>query len=229
MSSPFEISRIHKNTATLTYDEFIRETLTSLGASQQAVDKWIPPPQSGIIPNAIIGVANAAHKDSLHLGERLCQQQLLPGKELSNLQSSLMTVLHDSLVWDRIPDTLTLPYTDKTKTVSLLGWCSDVLLESATRAFFGNRLLEIEPHLFENFYAFDTSSWKIHYGYPRILSRDLHTARAKIHSALTTYFKLPLEERPGAAWLIQSFEAKMKNLSIDETDIAAILIPVYWV
>jgi hypothetical protein len=221
MSSPQEISITHRSTATLTYDKFIRETLLSLGASREAVDTWIP-----LYDQAH---TNLLHKEFLHIGQRLCQQQLLAGKESETLQHVLLRRIEASLAWHKIPEKITLSSTPEKKTVSLLGWCREVLLESATHAFFGDRLLEIEPNLLKIFSIFDASSWKLHYGYPRFLSRELYAARDKIHTALVTYLKLPKEKRPDAAWLIHGFETEMRRLGIEEEDIAAVMVPVYWV
>lgn len=227
MTSPQEIFKIYKSTATLTYDVFIRETLMSLGTSLKAVDLWIPLPHTS--QNAANGTTKLLHKDFVHVGERLCQQQLLPGEKLEVLQHTFLISIQASLAWHKIPENSILSSTPDKKTVSLLSWCSEVLLSSATRIFFGPRLLEIEPGLLEAFSVFDANSWKLHYGYPRFLSRDLYAAKDKIHVALITYFKLRKEERPGASWLVHNFEAEMKRKGIEEKDIAAIFIAVYWV
>ena len=167
--------------------------------------------------------------DFTHVGERLCQRQLLPGEELAAIQEVFMNGIHESLLWGRITPLIVVCSTPVTKTISLLGWCREVLLESATRAFFGDRLLQIDPNLFHSFFKFDASSWKLNYGYPRALSKDMYAARDTIITALEIYFKLPKSERPGASFLINSFETEMRRLEIDDKDIAALVMPVYWV
>lgn len=229
MTSPEDISRIYKNTTELTFDTFIRETLISLGASSSAVNKWIPPRLTKDDTDVTHNGSSPLTSDFTHVGERLCQRQLLPGKDLDALQQVFMAGIHESLLWNRITRKIVLHSSPETKTVSLLGWCREVLLESATRAFFGDRLLQINPDLFRSFFLFDASSWKLNYGYPRVLSREMYAARDTIIEALTSYFKLPKTERPGAAYLIESFEIEMKLLDIGEKDIAALVMPVYWV
>ena len=47
--------------------------------------------------------------------------------------------------------------------------------------------------------------------------------------ALREYFMLPKEERKGEAWLVRNLEAEMRNVGIEEPDIAAFVMMIYWV
>jgi len=229
MTSPRDIAHVYRNTSELTFDTFIRQTLRSLGASSSAVDKWIPPRQTlGGIDNTTIGSVQLS-SDFTHVGEKLCQRQLLPGRELDTLQEVFMSGIQRSLIWEKITPKITLRSYPGLKTISLLSWCREVLLKSATRAFFGDELLEIEPNLFRSFFVFDASSWKLNYGYPRFLSKEMYAARDVIIDSLEAYFKLPKPNRRGMSYLISRFEVEMKRLEIVERDIAAMVMPVYWV
>ena len=229
MTSPEQIAKIYRNTTELTFDTFIRDTLMALGASPSAVDKWIPPRAAMDDLHHSTSVPDQLSSDFTHVGERLCQRQLLPGKELETLQKTFMEGIHDALLWNKVTPKITVQSFPDSRRISLLGWCREVLLEAATRAFFGDRLLHIDPNLFQSFFKFDSSSWKLNYGYPRILSQDMYAARDNIIAALETYFKLPSSERPGTSFLIDSFEKEMRQLDICDKDIAALVMPVYWV
>lgn len=206
----------------------MRDMLLRLGASAESIERWVP--SSGAkITSHLAGVSNSAHGDYGHLGERLCRQQLLPGKELDILQVSLLSRIHKSLQWDQMPEKIVKSFTQSTRTVSLLGWCQEVLLDSATWAFFDERLMQINPGLFESFYIFDELSWQLHFGYPRFMAKKMYTAKDRIIDALTAYFRLPKSERPNESWLIGSLEDEMRNLGIGDRDIAAIIMPLYWV
>lgn len=115
------------------------------------------------------------------------------------------------------------------RTVSLLQWTRDTLLDGATTAFFGNALLKIEPNLFESFSDFDDNSWKLTYRIPRPWSNDMYAAKQKAQNALATYFALPKEQRPGETWMVRTLETEMRGLGIESPDIAAFLMMVYWV
>lgn len=115
------------------------------------------------------------------------------------------------------------------RTVSLLAWTREVLLDGATRAFFGDRLIELEPRLVESFFFFDDNSWKFTYKIPRPWSNDMYAAKKTAQDALEAYFKLSKEQRPGATWLVQTLETEMKARGIGESDIAALLMMIFWV
>ena len=229
ISSPRNISNVYRNTVELTFDVFIRDLLRALGSSESAIDKWIPARLSN---NAISTPAESlAPKadDFTHLGEKLCQRQLHHGKEFDILQKAIVHGINDAVTWEKIKPEIVLQSTSEVRTLSLLGWCREVLLEIPTRVFFGDRLLSIEPDLIDAFSVFDTQSWKLHFGYPKFLAQELYAARDKINVALTFYFRLSPAERPDACFLISSLEVEMRKLSIGDEDIAAITMPLYWV
>ena len=233
MTSPRDISKAYKNTEALTFDNFMVSTIVRLGASRDAVQKWFPLRKQ---VEGVLGLhgrsekpAHPLHHEQCHLGENLCRQQLLPGEDLEVLQKVLMKDIQDLLHWEGIADHAVLSSSQDTKTVSLIRWSRDVLLQAATRAFFGDRLIEIDPTMFESFYTFDEQSWKLNYQFPKCLSRDMYAAKDRVIDALEIYFSLPFEERPGQSWLIGSLETEMRKLGIATRDIAAIVMPMYWV
>lgn len=228
MTSPQDISRIYKSTEALTFDDFMRGMLLRLGASSDAVRKWLP--NSGVNTKGHVpGSSDPLPQDYGHLGEQLCRKQLLPGQNLDKLQGVLINNIQQSLQWHKLSGNITLYYTQEVKTVSLLNWCRDVMLDGATRAFFDESLMQIDPKLFESFYVFDDLSWQLHFGYPRFMSRTMYAAKDRIIDALTVYFKQPQQERKGEAWLIRNLENEMRLIGIEDRDIAAIIMPLYWV
>ena len=139
-----------------------------------------------------------------------------------------MSNIRKAMTYDKLSDKIIVPSaTDgESRVVSLLGWVREVLLEAATRSFFGDKLLEIDPDLFQSFFDFDDNSWKLTYHLPHVFSREMYAAKQKACSALSKYFQLPAQERPGAAWLIQTLEGEMKHLGIQDSDIASFAIVV---
>lgn len=113
--------------------------------------------------------------------------------------------------------------------IGLVEWARDVLLESATRTFFGDRLIELEPDLFKNFIYFDNNSWLFTYQIPKPWSKEMLAAKDVVQKALETYFDLPRAERPGASWLIQTLKDEMRGVDIGSKDIAAMLNMIFWV
>ncbi|KAF2875750.1 cytochrome P450 [Massariosphaeria phaeospora] len=116
-----------------------------------------------------------------------------------------------------------------TREISLLKWSQHVLLEGATRSFFGDALLDLEPNLFESFFQFDDSSWKLPYRIPSILARDVKKAQAITEKALANYFDLPAERRSDASSLVHQVELFMRASRIQSNDIGVLVLMFYWV
>lgn len=260
VTSPSDISAIYKDTENLSFDPFMKEMLSRIGVSSAASEKWIPsPPDPGSNSNSSSSSAAAAawasggghqrqqddkgatkikpsvHEIS-HVGQKLCRQQLLPGKEFDLLSTKLIQDIEQSLQWHNISSVVTVVSSSTstktgtgTKRVSLLAWCREVLILSATRSFFSDRLLQIDPHLINSFYTFDAESWKAFFKFPPFLSRKMDAGKDRILDALTRYFSLPKVERKDESWLISNLEAEMIKAGInDVAEIASIVMPLYW-
>lgn len=228
MTSASDVSAVFKNIEQLTFDDYIEDMMLHFGASKAAVHTMFAAPEkadqtpTGLQPNPL-------HKSLIHLSESFYRQQLHPGKKLDILQDTFLGNIHNSLGWDSLPAKAIMSSRAEDRTGSLLAWTREVLLDGATRAFFGDRLVELEPKLFESFFYFDDNSWKLTYRIPRPWSNDMYAAKQTAQDAMEAYFKLPKEQRPGATWLVQTLETEMKARGIGESDIAALLMMIFWV
>ena len=228
ITSPQDVSAVYKNTVSLTFDDYIRDMMYQFGGSEYAVQKmWQDPSKDG--EGTKLLSPNPLHKNLARLGEDFYRQQLHPGTNLEYLQSQFMPNIHKSLSYENISENIIISSTTGEKTVSPLGWVREVLLDSATRSFFGDRLLEIEPNMFQSFFDFDDNSWKLTYHLPRVFAKEMYGAKQQATEALVKYFQMPKDERPGAAWLVRTLETEMRNLGIQEADIACFLMMIYWV
>ena len=113
--------------------------------------------------------------------------------------------------------------------ISLRGWCADVSLNAATRAFYGESLLQNQPDLFRKFFDFDDNSWMLMYRYPRFMTTSMYQAKDAAIDALTQYFATPRGSRLGEAWFVRTLEAEQRQLGIGDRDIATLNLMVYWV
>ena len=105
------------------------------------------------------------------------------------------------------------------------------MLDSATRAFFGDRILDIDPEFIRDLITFDDDNWMFCFKIPPLFStkaKNVYAANSKMVKALTKYFGLTLEKRPGAAWMLQTFETEMRALDIDNQQIASMIALMYW-
>ena len=57
----------------------------------------------------------------------------------------------------------------------------------------------------------------------------MHAVKSKLTKTLQRYLALPEEERPGAAYIVETMEATQRALGTSEEDIAKILCVVVFV
>lgn len=228
MTSSETASAVFKDTEHLTFDDYVRDMMLQFGATPEAVAKmWQVPTNDRLHTPGL--QPNPRSKSFVHLSEVLYRQQLHPGEKLNNLQHVLLSHIDKTLSWETDLKKVVISSTPIEKTVSLLEWTRQVLLDGATRAFFGSKLREIEPGLFETFFYFDDNSWKLTYKIPRYWSNDVYAAKQKAQDALRIYFELPKEQRCGEAWIIRTLETELRGLGVNEPDIAAIMMMIFWV
>ena len=88
--------------------------------------------------------------------------QLPHGEKLDVLQDTFLSNIDRSLNWDKLSGPMVISGSRKDeKVVSLFKWCGEVLVDSATRAFFGDSIYQIAPDLLPDLFTFDNESWKL--------------------------------------------------------------------
>lgn len=228
MTSSKDVSTVFKNTEQLTFDDYIKDLMLQFGTTPEVVDKmWQAPTNNNL--NSTNLQPNPRLKSFVHLSDSLYRQQLHPGEKLNTLQNIFLGNIYKSLTWETMLEKIIISSTANERSVSLLEWTRQVLLDGATRAFFGDKLLEIEPNLFASFFYFDDNSWKLTYKIPRYWSNDVYASKQRAQDALKEYFCLPKEQRSGEAWIIRTFETELRGLGVDEPNIAAVMMMIFWV
>jgi Cytochrome P450 len=230
ITSANDATLVLKNIENLTFDEYVRDMMLRFGTASAAVEAmWkhppdTEPPKSGLTPNPL-------HKCLAHLQESILKQQLLPGEKFQSLSDEFLGYISVAISWERMTPKAILsePTDSRYRIVGLLEWTKEVLLDSATRTFFGDGLLDIEPELFTNFVYFDDNSWLFTYKIPKPWSKGMMAAKDVVQKALHTYFDLPSHDRPGQSWLIRTLEDEMRGLDIESKDIAAMFNMIFWV
>ena len=222
-----DVAEVNKNVEQLTYNEYITDMMQAFGATSKGAKKMWEPGCS--VKAEDLKTPKDAQKPLVLLVEEQIRRQLLPGPLRDDLQAVLLQTICDSVNWENMAPKVVLSQSATDRKVSLLELTRGALLAGATRSFFGPALQELEPNMFSSFFAFDDLSWKLTYRVPRPFSNDMHAAKDVAQGALTKYFKMPIERRPGACWLVRTMEAEMKGQGIQESDIAAFVMMMYWV
>lgn len=204
--------------------------MVSSGLSSAAIAKmWLLPKDGFKAP-----IPNPDQKCLAQITRDFHALQLHPGHHQIMLSQRFLDLIDRSLSWDVLASASTIPeYIVSSKgacvELSLKKWCGDVLLNAATEAFFGKSLLAAAPDVFRSFFAFDDDSWMLLYNYPRFLARDMYRGKDASVDALTKYFELPKEFREDRAFFVRTLEQGLRDLDIDDRDIAKTFLMMYWV
>ena len=229
MTSLPDVAATYKNTTSLTFDGFVRDAMVGCGISSVAVEKLFLFPKDGF--NA--PVPNPEQKCLAQLTRDIHRQQSQPGEHQTILSQKFQDFIDESLSWKVLQAAPRPKYVaasgDTSVELSLKGWCADVLLNAATRAFFGESLLQVAPDLFRDFFLFDDNSWMLLYGYPRFLAQDMYRGKDAAVSALIKYFDQSPELRQDSAFFVRTLEKALKDLDIHEQDRACFFLMTYWV
>ena len=118
--------------------------------------------------------------------------------------------------------------TADTAFLSLSKWCAEVVINASQKAYFGDRLSEIDPNLAQTFIEFDTRSWQLLYHFPRLISEGMYAAKDRLINTLTAYFETPVREKADAAWVTQLLEREMRGLGFTDREMGTLMMLQYW-
>ena len=225
LTSPDDLSEVYRNTSTLTFDGLVRTIHKGVAnVSPEGFKTLWRTPAEGYEPLH----PNPMGKVLVHYGNDIQHAQLLPGQRLEDLTHSFLRLIQENMRWNHFRETSVLKSNADEKVVSLHHWCLEVLVDSATRAFFGEYLLELEPSLTQTFKAWDENSWMMTYQYPLFLAKAAVQPRDRLINALTQYFEAPQEKRKGEVYLVRELEDEQRHAGLSNSDSARIFMIIYW-
>ena len=216
ITNPQDMSLVYKSTESLAFDDFIQDLHVGFGMSAYGRETmW-----DDTAGKCLVHHANDIHHSQLH-----------PGEHLDDLTQKFLGQIERRLRPDMVfpgKDSRNSGTPEQAR-LSLYDLCSDVLVPAASVALFGEALLRTSPTLVGDFHFFDEDSWMLTCQYPRLLARKMHQAMERNTNALTKYFQLPLEDRPGACYYVKTFEALQREASMKNRDLAITIHLFYWV
>ena len=231
LTSPSDVTTAYKKTESLVFDKIVYEFSRTFGVSKDTMDKVSQNPgdEKTDVLSQSLRIENRQMKSLAQLNNDFWKQQLLPGENYGKLQSRFLKLMDESLGPE---STCRGPYVistgpDGTFQVSLLSWTQDVLLSAAMRAFFGEKLLDVDLDLPQHFLDFDYDNWKLWYKWPD--SKNMHLALRKVTVALEKWLAIPSAERAGASFIVETFEKSQKALGTSNEDLAKIFSMVLFV
>lgn len=189
ITSSEDVSTIFKSPKQFTFEVFVRNVSLLFGILPEVVDLMFRVPSEDDLSS--VPQASAHHeKHFIDRAHETYKLQLHPGDRLDILQDAFLSKINGYLQWSEFSDKFTLEDLPNRKTVSLLGWCTEVLLASATKAVFGNAILEIEPNLLQAVFDLDNENWKLNFKVPRIFAKKctrLSRKFSKLFSNILSY------------------------------------------
>ncbi|KAF2014264.1 cytochrome P450 [Aaosphaeria arxii CBS 175.79] len=229
LTDPKQVADFHKNTTSLAFDKIAQELSTTFGVSQKTLQTTYRRPNSEEVdvPAKIMQIQNPRNKSLAELNNDFWKQQLVPGPLYYKLQDECLQYLDNSLKPESIAHNYKGPTDEKGTTVSLLRLMQDVLMDAALRAFFGDKMMELEPNLIRDFIDFDEDNWKLWYKWPD--AKEMFAAKSKLSKSVQRWLNTPEEERPGAAFIVETFEKTQRAMGTPIEDLANILVLIIFV
>ncbi len=173
---------------------------------------------------------NPSAKSLINLTEDLYVQHLLPGKSFRKLASKLELNMTKLMSWDELSNRFHLNVNGggSSEAMSLKNLCGDVLIDVTQMSLFDPVLFKLDPGMTKDMQFFTDELWKLLYPAPGISSTQVAALRERYTKTFLRYMKLPRNARKEEAPLITTLVDQYKELDIDEHDIAAMLVMVYW-
>ena len=135
LTSPEDVTAAYKIITQLTFDRVVYDLSITFGVTNAAMDK-------------------AYRKPTVDDNTDFYKQQLHSGNRFDLLQSKFWHYIDKSIRTENLSSPYILSSTLTEKSVSLQSWCQNILLNAGTQAFFGEKILGMDPDLMQNFLGF---------------------------------------------------------------------------
>ena len=227
MTAASDVTEAYRNTTTLSFDQFVMALMRVCGSSESCVEAMFRP-----LPKVKRGFPNPHEKALGRLSREIHIHQLFPGVGLDVLDLRFAEFFKVNLQLGAMATCLPGKYPTRSSgsevVLPLMIWCSDIFIRGGQTAYFGDRLAQIDPELTWSFLEFDELSWQVLYQYPKVLSRKMNKAKNKMIKSLEVYFSLPTSERVEDIDFVRHMEEEMRDLGIQNRDIATMMLTMYW-
>ena len=94
------------------------------------------------------------------------------------------------------------------------------MVDAATRAFYGDILLDTEPTGIHDFFEFDEHSWTLLCQSPSFPAKAMSTPRERVLESFDRYVSLPPDRRQDAAYYRQALVAEQVRAGMASRDSA---------
>ena len=232
LTSNQDVAAAWKDTAALTFDPFVQQLMTLLGMSKKTQDTLYREnpaelPQFEKDSKSLLVHENLMHQAFYHLQMKWVKQQL-SGSRLADIGQSFVRYIDQCLHINNFSPSFIYSSTSSSEDASLKKMVRYCLVSSATKAFFGSQMQEVDPGFLDYYFKFEEAAWKMFYQYPRFLAKDLYGASEGILRTMTKYYDRPQSERPDTVWMFKTIETEMRYLGLSSRDIAIMSFMLFW-
>ena len=232
LTSIQDVAAAWKDTASLTFQPWVQKLLNTLGMSKAAQEIIFKDEPAAFVQceprsNSLLITDNPSDACFYHNMMRWVARQL-SGKNLTDFGGTFISYVSPRLTMSAFSPSVVHATGPTYVDVSLKKWIQSSLVQPATRAFFGEKMLALDPDFVTPYSSFEDCAWKMFYGYPRFLAQDLHSPASRLFSTMTRFFNIPASERKDMAPAFQTIEAEMRNLGLQSRDIAIMSFLLFW-
>lgn len=201
---------------------FLQNIMEEFGSSRLATQRVLAIPEYQNQKSPPKSVSQLAH---------IFQVQQTSGDELKQLCQHIVSFFKQNLLLEGIKEFTSPSFfveCEGAQCISLKSWTAEVFIHAGQNAYFGDELLKIDPRLPQVLKEMDDLSWQVFYRYPWFLRPELNRLTNRLRGSLERYFRLPPHTRKSSAWFTQSLEREYRRVGLDEKDIAAQMLFLYW-
>ncbi|KAL8827932.1 MAG: hypothetical protein Q9170_006814 [Blastenia crenularia] len=207
------VAEIYRSNNTLSYDLFVRGLHEGFGMSPTGVEKMWEIPMAHQKH-----MASAGRKHLVDRSGDFHRLQLLPGPQLDDLNARFLARIEYGTTWENVPQPCVHSSTADELVVSLYKWCGYVLVDAASRSFYGDALVNTSPQMVRDFLVFDKQSWMLLYQYPSFLAKAMTAPRNLVTQAFDRYVALEEKKKEDAAPYTKALEALQIEAGVSRRD-----------
>lgn len=201
--------------------------LKSFGLSPEARKiSWTRPVHDN--GNKIMKAINPQCKSLVHLIEDIYKIQLLPGKQLYEIQHSVVSRLDRSLLWCNLDKRYVLDFGVDHRRISVKALTAFLITDATTRGMFSDLMFEYDPNLYDHMRTFNDEAWACIFNVPEIFTPRLNKARNALSAAMRQYIRTPEELRQGEAFSIRAIIEALNCFGVEEDSQVAMLFMIWW-
>ncbi|UNI23244.1 hypothetical protein JDV02_009077 [Purpureocillium takamizusanense] len=224
--APEDVAGLYRNTTTISYENVIKDMYKWIGVSEDGFNKMFNVDESckhnvgmphALAPAVMINEYHRRQTKPGHLFDDLLHKRTIPG--LDQTFQEIVDGCSSSIVGQSA---------DEATSVSLLGLCTDLFLRGTTTSFLGQKIWEVNPSLLDSFALWERTNWKYMFQMPEFISGDMVSARDAIIGTFAEYLAIPASERSDSIDFQKSVEAMMRDVGVDEKDMAKVFMLHFW-